>query len=1154
MHVSGFLNAISPALLKAVLEASWQGALVIAAVLLLRPLLGLRVPARWRHTLWLLVLLRLLVPAFLLPSSPASIQNLAAVDHPLEQAGLVVDRAPATMQPATSLRSQGPEGSEAVTIAPAPAPPRRTGWWQAVAVVWVGGCALTAMWILAGMTVLSRRLRRDSAPISVEIDRIWERCCANVFGKNRRSRRPRLLLTGAVHSPALVGLFRPVLLIPREGGDGLSAEDWEHIFLHELAHYRRRDHWLQALQLAALCVHWFNPLVWLGFRYSRADRELAADEWALRHLHRNRAAAYGDTLLKILSAQASGTLMPNLVGIMEDGTQMKQRLRHIVAFTPRRVVGSIAGIAVALALAAVVLGRQPDKTDLTAYHGLSPAEMLVVAARRGDQPAVTQLLADGVDPNAQTTLRGEPTPLTAAVAAHQLETVRLLVSKGAKVALKPEKGDVPIAIALRQGWDDVVEYLRTQGAVAEPEILAAASGDAAAVTKYIAQNQPDFEQRKLLCEVAAAHGHASLFGSLCDSIRTLRGQRSWVAGGGVLNRAIARNDRAVIEEMIRQDGNLTRGGVNRLGSVASKVPGMREWLQGKGFAVPEYTDNERLIDAAEREDLPEIRHLLGAGATIEYRGEAGWTPITKASAWGCPRAVKLLLERGADPNSVKNPGANYSALCLAKTPEIAQLLLDAGANINARLYGQDVHIVSYAVSFGTRELVQWFFDHGVDPRTAPTEEPTLLFHVGKSPEIAELLIERGVDVNAHDKLGRTALLEQLQSWPDPASVVAVLLKHGADPNERSESGSTPLMSAEDAASVDVLVAAGADVNARNKLGNDVLACSFNANPDRTAALLRHGARLDRKNGASLLVNAVFKGSLEEVKDLLARGVDPLAGEKWRGRPTGSPLSLAVGRGIETIAAALRAAGANDVGVLSEAAAMGHLDRMRELLDAGADANERSATNMTPLHYAVLQAQPEAAQLLLDRGTNVNCFDILGTTALAYARLLSSQVERQKYSQIRRFSAPEAKAALDAILAAIRARHPDPNYRDENGETALICGAKSGSYLSLDVLEQAGVDVNAQRPDGMTALMLAVSGQEKDASVTGPGSVSVGNKNDGPAARYSLHGHFVKVLLDRGVDLDLRNKAGQTALDLARQVGNEEILHLLEAASRQKPPK
>ena len=1143
------------AFIKAVLEASWQGALVIMAVLLLRPLLGLRVPARWRHALWLLVLLRLLVPAFLLPPSPASIQNLAAVDRPLEQAGLVVERAPAAGGGATNprLRTQGPDDSEAVVIAPAPKLPRQLGWWRALAVVWVAGCALTAVWILAGMTILGRRLRRDSASIPVEIERIWERCCADVFGNNRRSRSPRLLLTGAVHSPALVGLFRPILLIPREGGEVLFAEDWEHIFLHELGHYRRRDHWLQALQLTALCVHWFNPLVWLGFRYSRADRELAADEWALRHLTGSRATAYGDTLLKILSSQTSGALVPNLVGIMEDGAQLKQRLRHIVAFMPRRVIGSVVGITVALALAAVVLGRQPEKADLTAYSGLSPAEMLVVAARRGDQPAVTQLLADGVDPNAQITLRGEPTPLTAAVAAHQTETIRLLVSKGAKADLKPEKSDAPIEIALRQGWEDTVEYLKTQGAVAAPEIMVAANGNDVAVTKYVAEKKPSFERQKLLCEVAASHGHVALFGTLCQSIRTLRGQRYWVAGGGVLNRAILRGDRALINEMIRLDINLVKGGVNRLGPVADKVPGMREWLISKGFEVPEYTDGERLIDAAEREDLPEIRRLLDARTDINYRGESGWTPLTKASTWGCPRAVKLLLERGADPNSIKSPGWNYSALCLAKTPEIAQMLFDAGANINAKLYNRDVHIVTYCVSHGTRELVQWFFDHGVDPRLSTSDEPTLLFSAG-SPEIAELLISRGVDVHARDKSGRTALIHHLQSWPDPAAWVAVLLKHGADPNERGEGGSTPLMSAQDGASVDALVAAGADVNAKNDLGKDVLSASFHGTPDRTAALLRHGAKLDRSNEASLLVNAVQKGNLDEVKELLARGIDPNIGEKWHGRMTGSPLSIAVGHGMEKIIPELRAAGAHDVGVLSEASSKGDLDRMKTLLDAGGDINERSGTNLTPLHYAVQQGRAEAVQLLLERGADVNRFDTCGYTAGAYARMLSTQVEHQNFSAIRRLEVPEAKVALDAIVAAIAARKPDINYRDENGETSLLCGAKSGIVDTWRLPGQDKPDVNAQRPDGMTPLMLAVASQTKDAPTSGPGSVEISDGKDGPRVRYSESGYAVKALLDAGADMTLRNKEGKTALDLAKEIGNEEVLHLLEEASEKKPAK
>src|SRR5271156_1555841 len=79
-------------LLKAILAASWQGSLVIALILLVRPLFGFRVAARWRYFLWTLVLLRLLVPALLLPPSPATRRNIPVVDRPLEEASLAFDR------------------------------------------------------------------------------------------------------------------------------------------------------------------------------------------------------------------------------------------------------------------------------------------------------------------------------------------------------------------------------------------------------------------------------------------------------------------------------------------------------------------------------------------------------------------------------------------------------------------------------------------------------------------------------------------------------------------------------------------------------------------------------------------------------------------------------------------------------------------------------------------------------------------------------------------------------------------------------------------------------------------------------------------------------------------------------------------------------
>ena len=933
-----------------------------------------------------------------------------------------------------------------------------------------------------------------------------------------------------------------MLLVPRNAMESFAPADWEHVFLHELAHFQRRDHWTQIAQLMALCAHWFNPLVWFGFRYLRADRELAADEWALQKLG-GEAAAYGATLLKVLAARTCHPRPSAVVGILEDRRQLKQRLRHVIAFAPPRFPGSCAGLLTAITLGAVVLGQQSENIDLARYQGLAPVEILLTAARAGERPVVEKMLANGVDVNSIVpNAKGEHTPLCAAIAGHQLDLARLLVTRGADVNLKAGKGDSALVLAWKRGWSDEADFLLSKGASAEPDLQPVAEGDGAGLEKVLRNAAPDFEKLKTQCEIAAAYGHAEILAKLCDSIRELPSHTNWVPGDNLVKAAMLGNHKGAIEQLILHDPNLLRGGVARYSGFAAAHPGMREWLNEKGFSVPEYTDGEWLIDATEREDLPEMRRLLDTGTDINFRGESGWTSLTKASAWGCPRAVRLLLEKHADPNTVKSPGWDYTPLCLARTTEIADLLLAAGANLNARLYETNEHIMSYCVAQGPKEMVQWFLDHGVMPETVRRFEPTLLFSAGTA-EIAEMLIAHGVEVQARNEQGQTALIWQLMMNPAPARIVATLLRHGADPNEKSEGSVTPLMCAPDAASVDALVAAGADLWARNDRAGVLEGTGHSSDFSRVEALLRHGMKLDAEAGANLLISSiVLRRDLPGVKKLLALGVDPQTGEQWEGRRTGSPLSVAIGNGSFAIAEVLRGAGARDVGLLSEAAARGNLPGMEALLAAGAGVDELSATKMTPLHYAVLRAQAGAVRMLLQHGADVNRFDTAAETPALEADFLLAQMQRQHYSQIRDREPEAVKSALQEIVAAINAARPNLNTRDEAGETVLMCAARVGRLTFP--LEGSGADVNAQRPDGMTALMLAIASQPKNARREGPGSTGTFDKSGQVVEHHSARGGVVKELLDGGADLTLRNQAGQTAMDLAEQLGNREVLELL----------
>jgi penicillin-binding protein 2 len=466
--------------LRALLAASWQGTLVMLLVLALRPLLGRRVPARWRYLLWTLVLVRLLAPSFILPPSPASLQNIAIVERPGERVTIALDEAYTDYFMGARLGAQ-----EAKPIEPANqwrwpvAHPRfhhrKLSWWQLGAIVWAAGASLLAAWILGATIRLHRRMRGEDAALDEAIAAIWAFCCARFSLR----RRPRLLVVRWIGSPALVGVFRPTLLIPEQVMAAFSREDWEHILMHELAHYRRRDHWTHALQLVALCAHWFNPFDWLGFRYLRADRELAADELALERLAGERAVAYGDTLLKVLSAHSTEGFQPGMIGIMDDAAQLKQRLRRIVAFGPSHLIGSFAGLALILVLSAIVLGRASNTADLSAYRNMKPAEILVSAAAKNDLPVLRKILDDGIDLNVVAKLPGETTALAAAAAANHMETLRLLVTKGARINSQDGKSSPALMAALWNGSLECANYLLAKGAACDPQVLADAKSDIA---------------------------------------------------------------------------------------------------------------------------------------------------------------------------------------------------------------------------------------------------------------------------------------------------------------------------------------------------------------------------------------------------------------------------------------------------------------------------------------------------------------------------------------------------------------------------------------------------------------------------------------------------------------------------------------------------
>ena len=340
--------------LSALGRISMQAGVLVLVVLLAQWFFRRRLTPRWRCALWLLVVVRLMLPLSLtsptsifnwLPAwngrttsaAPSSRSNLTPPPAPLETSfGRLVDQ-PVVMREIPSAQSAvGVETAKAAvpqvsvgTNIKTPAT-RQISWTTVAVAIWFVGVVVLLTHLLVSSVRLARRFAHlppmaDPAVLAVLED------CRQLLGVRTRL---AVVESGDMSSPALQGLIRPQLLLPKKFTGNFSFGELRHIFLHELAHVKRRDLWLNWLVALLQVAHWFNPLVWLAFARWRADRELACDAMALEAAGTEHCQDYGRTILRLLENFTHQTAAPGMVGILEDKRQLKRRIEMIARFKP----------------------------------------------------------------------------------------------------------------------------------------------------------------------------------------------------------------------------------------------------------------------------------------------------------------------------------------------------------------------------------------------------------------------------------------------------------------------------------------------------------------------------------------------------------------------------------------------------------------------------------------------------------------------------------------------------------------------------------------------------------------------------------------------------------------------------------------------------
>ena len=318
------------------IAASW----IVIAVLVLR--LCLKKTPKWVNVLlWGIVAVRLIFP-FSIESALSLIPSAETVSP-----SIMMEQTPSVQTGVPALDQViNPVIDHSLSPAPGASANPLQIWIPVLTVIWLLGVA--ALFLYSAVSY--RRLRRRVCEAVILRDTIYQ--------------------SENVCSPFVLGIIRPKIYLPYH----MDKREMDHVIAHEQTHIRRRDHWWKPLGFLLLTVHWFNPLLWLGYILLCRDIELACDEKVIREMGSEQRADYTQALVSCSVSRRSIAACPLAFG--EVG--IKERVKSVMNYKKPAFWIVLASVVVC-AVAAVCFLTDP-KTERSSpsvgdnVSGLGPAQ------------------------------------------------------------------------------------------------------------------------------------------------------------------------------------------------------------------------------------------------------------------------------------------------------------------------------------------------------------------------------------------------------------------------------------------------------------------------------------------------------------------------------------------------------------------------------------------------------------------------------------------------------------------------------------------------------------------------------------------------------------------------------------------------------------
>lgn len=331
-------------LFTSVLEISWQAGLIALAVMAVRPLLR-RAPRRAVCMLWLLVALRLLLPARLTVESPVSLQQPESPPIQAYQELRQQEKVYVSAPPERRLEMAGPAAAQGFALL------------DQLPAIWLTGVGCMALYM--ALSLLRMRWRLRAAP------RIQD----NVYRCTDWS------------TPFVLGVLAPRIYVP----ETVSEQDFPQVLAHERCHIRRWDHVWKPLAFLLLAVNWFNPVLWAAYVLLGRDMERACDEMVLKNADAAQRAAYSRALVACAAQPKMAAVCPLAFGEVA----VKERVKNVLNYK-KPALWAVILLVIAAAIIGACLLTKPGYKNV----GTLDAEKLFALRTEyvGDNAAVSGIL------------------------------------------------------------------------------------------------------------------------------------------------------------------------------------------------------------------------------------------------------------------------------------------------------------------------------------------------------------------------------------------------------------------------------------------------------------------------------------------------------------------------------------------------------------------------------------------------------------------------------------------------------------------------------------------------------------------------------------------------------------------------------------------